>query len=404
MLMKLSSADMDKRNFTILIVFLSLLFLFAPVYGQKNHGIRKVVIDAGHGGHDPGTLGKKTREKDITLAVTLRLGKLIQDRMPEVEVIYTRKTDVFIELYRRAQIANDNKADLFISIHCNGVNNPVPRGVESWVMGLHKSKENLEVAKKENASILMEDNYAEYDGFNPNSPEANIIFSLFQNIYLDQSLAIASLVQEFTTKPLGLPDRGVKQAGFWVLYKTSMPGLLIETGFLSNQEDEEYLATEKGKDEMAMAIFQAFSTYKLSIEAGKAVQIADNRLNNNPVPKNEPSPEPVTPKQSPPAVETKVSPNPPKEEAPEGVVFKVQVLSHPKKLPTGSPLLKGLTDVDYYEQQGAYKYVVGNYTTLEEAIARQNKIRNGSFKDAFVVAFYKDTRITIPEAKKLLQK
>ncbi|MEI6576683.1 MAG: N-acetylmuramoyl-L-alanine amidase [Bacteroidota bacterium] len=409
-----------------------LIFGITPVaHGQKSTVLKKVVIDAGHGGHDPGTLGKKSREKDVTLAIALRLGQLIQENMPQVEVIFTRKTDVFIELFRRSEIANENKADLFISIHCNSSLNPVPRGVESWVMGLHKSKENLEVAKKENASILMEDNYTQYDGFNPNSPEANIIFSLYQNIYLDQSLAIASKVQEFATLPIHMPDRGVKQAGFWVLYKTTMPGLLIETGFLSNADDEEYLLGDNGKDEMASAIFKAFKAYKESFDIGKTIAVSDHRNSTTtaasvesqtenqttpPARKSTEKAELVIEKTEPKVVESvhKTVKSDPKQEKPKTktetevsnivVSFKVQFLSNPKKLPPTSPLFKGMKDYESYALQNSYKYVSGNFNNIADAKALQDKLRADGFPDAFVVAFYRGTRITIAEAKDILLK
>lgn len=394
---------MSKRKLTFFIVVIFLLSSSIAAWGQKKTGLTKVVIDAGHGGHDPGTLGKKSREKDVTLAVALRLGKLIQDKLPDVEVIFTRKTDVFIELFRRSQIANDYKADLFISIHCNSSPNPLPRGVESWVMGLHKSKENLEVAKKENASILMEENYTQYDGFNPNSPEANIIFSLYQNIYLDQSLAMASKVQSYATQPLSMPNRGVKQAGFWVLYKTSMPGILVETGFLSNQEDEEYLISEKGQDEMAHAIFNAFEAYKGACDGGRSATLADYRNDLSAQPKPVCKDSFVNVKQ----LQQPKEKNIPKQIVTPSageVVFRVQILSNPKKLASNSPVFKGLNDVESYEHQGAYKFVTGKYSKIEEAIKSQNQLRSDGFKDAFVVAFNNGIRITIVEAKKLMQK
>lgn len=395
---------MSKHKLTFFIIVISLLISGITAFGQKKAGLTKVVIDAGHGGHDPGTLGKKSREKDVTLTIALRLGKLIQDNLPGVEVIYTRKTDVFIELFRRSQIANDNKADLFISIHCNSSTNPIPRGVESWVMGLHKSKENLEVAKKENASILMEENYKQYDGFDPNSPVANIIFSLYQNIYLDQSLAMASKVQSFATQPLSMPNRGVKQAGFWVLYKTTMPGILVETGFLSNAEDEEYLLTEKGQDEMANAIFNAFKAYKEACDNGRLSTLAENR--NNPPSQSKP----VCVKDSTSNQHQLQQPkakNEPKQLAvqlAEEVVYRVQILSDPKKLAPNNPVFKGLTNVESYDYQGVHKYVSGKYSNMEEAVKLQNQLRSGGFKDAFVVAFYKGVRITIAEAKQIMQK
>ncbi|MCF8388407.1 MAG: N-acetylmuramoyl-L-alanine amidase, partial [Bacteroidales bacterium] len=205
----------------VALVFLPLHDAFADGEGR----IRKVVIDAGHGGRDPGALGKNSREKDIALSIALKTGGYIEKYLPDVEVIYTRKSDRFVELHKRAQIANEAQADLFISIHCNANNSSQPYGTETYVMGLHKSQANLEVAQKENAAILKEEDYqAEYEGFDPESPEAYIIFSLFQNAFLDQSLEFASLVQNQFKERVGLRDRGVMQAGFLVLYRITMPG------------------------------------------------------------------------------------------------------------------------------------------------------------------------------------
>ena len=250
--------------FILLIVCISV----SPNYnGVKNIKLKKVVIDAGHGGDDPGAVGKKSKEKDNALSIALKLGKCIKDNLPEVQVIYTRSTDKFVELYKRARIANEEKADLFISIHCNSTKKPESTGTETWVMGLHKSQANLEVAKKENSTILLENDYSQqYDGFDPNSPEANIIFSLYQNVYLDQSLILASKIQNQFTNKVGRVNRGVKQAGFLVLYKTTMPGVLVETGFISNPAEEEYLISEKGQTQIASAIFRAVREYKNELE------------------------------------------------------------------------------------------------------------------------------------------
>ncbi|NWJ49410.1 MAG: N-acetylmuramoyl-L-alanine amidase [Bacteroidetes bacterium] len=256
------------RKFVSYLTVIILLFIFQnQLYAQRKNQVHRIVIDAGHGGHDPGARGKSCREKDITLSIALKTGKLIKKNCPGVEVIYTRETDVFVELYRRAQIANENKADLFISIHCNANPSPFPYGTECYVMGLHKSDANLAVAKTENASILLEDNYSKrYDGFDPNSPEAYIIFNLFQNAYLDKSLDFASRVETNFTAHTQMPDRGVKQAGFLVLYRTTMPGVLVETGFISNTKDEAFLMSPKGQDRVAFSIYRAFDEYRRSFD------------------------------------------------------------------------------------------------------------------------------------------
>jgi N-acetylmuramoyl-L-alanine amidase len=229
--------------------------------------IKTIVIDPGHGGHDSGCLGSSAKEKHIALEIALKLGALIEEKFPEVNVVYTRKSDVFVELYERAAIANRNHADLFICIHCNS-GGPVAFGAETYVMGLHKTEDNLNVAKRENATILLEKDYKQkYDGFDPNSPEANIIFSLYQNAYLAQSLKFASAIQQQFEEYAGRFNRGVKQAGFLVLYKTAMPSVLIETGFLTNKTEEKYLLSEKGQQNISQSIFKAFSEYKLDMES-----------------------------------------------------------------------------------------------------------------------------------------
>jgi N-acetylmuramoyl-L-alanine amidase len=230
-----------------------------------SQGIKKVVIDAGHGGHDPGCHGAKSKEKEVCLAMALKLGKLIQESYKDVQVIYTRDTDVFVELHERANIANKNKADLFICIHANA-GQKTASGSETYVMGLHKTDDNLNVAKRENSVILMENDYnAVYEGFNPNSDEDIIALTLMQSAYLDQSVDIASKIQGQFEK-IGRKNRGVKQAGFLVLYKTAMPSILIETGFLTNQEEEAFLADVRNQDKMAQSMFNAFKQYKEGID------------------------------------------------------------------------------------------------------------------------------------------
>ncbi len=391
-----------KLHIIMLCFLLSLFSLsYAGPLPQKKPGIRKVVIDAGHGGHDPGTVGKRSKEKDIALSVSLLLGKMIRDQYPDVDVVYTRTTDIFVELYRRAKIANESKADLFISVHCNGTRNTSAMGTETWVMGLHKSQENLEVAKKENASILMEDSYNQYDGFDPNSPEANIVFSLFQNVYLDQSLDIATRVQHQFGKKLGLIDRGVKQAGFWVLYKTTMPGILVETGFLSNPEDEAYLVSEKGQKEVATAIFNAFGEYKQSVEGvisgnGEKTGVKEPPLA---VDKHQPDTGTGNRKVSEPAKpqENTFGSNADNEQ----LVYKVQIVSSEKEMLPGDPRFRGVRDVSHYRHQGAYRYTVGNFRRLQDAVVLQAEMQKKGFRDAFVVAFFKGVRISAEEAARI---
>ncbi len=229
-----------------------------------------IVIDAGHGGHDPGCQYGGKKEKNITLAIALKLGKIIKENLTDVNVIYTRDDDRFVELWERASIANKNNADFFISIHVNANEKPSAKGTETYTMGLHKTNENLEVAKRENSVVLMENDYSKrYDGFDPKSPEANIIFSMYQNVHLEQSIRFASKVEKQfknETKRLSL---GVKQAGFLVLWKTTMPSVLIETGFLSNEGERKFLCSDDGQESLANGIFEALKEYKEEVHSTK---------------------------------------------------------------------------------------------------------------------------------------
>jgi N-acetylmuramoyl-L-alanine amidase len=245
-----------------------LLFLLSfEIHEQKSSQVKVIVIDAGHGGKDPGCGGIYSREKDITLKIALQLGTLIESNLSDVKVIYTRKDDRFIELYDRAGIANRANADLFISIHVNSGPTHLD-GTETYCMGLHKSEQNLAVAQRENASILMEANQNQnYDGFDPNKPESYIMFSLYQNANLTNSTILAEKIEKEFSIYNKRKSRGVKQAGFLVLWKTTMPAVLIETGFLTHQEEENYLNSAKGNIEMAFAIYSAIEDYKAYIEA-----------------------------------------------------------------------------------------------------------------------------------------
>jgi N-acetylmuramoyl-L-alanine amidase len=257
---------MKRREFILKSSALAALPFF-PFPSSNDFKIRTVVIDAGHGGKDPGTVGKFLKEKDVVLKLAIKVGEYIEKNMPEVKVVYTRKTDKFIELGERAAISNRNKADLFISIHANAIANPSTYGTETWVMGLHKSEENLAVAKRENSVIQYEDNYQErYEGFD-NSPESYIMLSLMQNAYLESSLKFADKIEKQFKNKAGRHSRGVKQAGFVVLYKTATPSVLVEAGFLSNETEEKFLGTENGQELIASGIYRAFKEYKSDVES-----------------------------------------------------------------------------------------------------------------------------------------
>ncbi len=403
-----------------LLLLVVINFSVNPVYGQDFTKIDKVVIDAGHGGKDPGTMGKHVDEKDIALAIALKVGKLISDNLKDVKVIYTRKTDVFVELFRRAQIANKAKADLFISIHCNANKSTVAKGTETWVMGTHRSKKNLEVAKKENSAILLEANHEKnYDNFDPNSPESYITLSLLQSAYTEQSMSLAEAVQtQFRTR-VHRVDRGVKEAGFLVLVYTAMPSILIETGFLSNPDDEKFLMSEKGKDYIASAIYRAFKNYKKSIEDNSAIIYADssqdekrNNLSKSTINSKKKS----SVKQTTQAIAKGSNANEKskslnaahkksagKKAVMNEVYFGVQFTTRSKKVNIAKNF-KGITEVWYYSQKGHIKYVSGRYADFKSAMHQMRKIRKGKYKDAFVVAFINGKRVSRAQAEAELKK
>jgi N-acetylmuramoyl-L-alanine amidase len=258
------------KIFLILIVPLNLYSQNRPA--TVSAGVRTVVIDPGHGGKDPGALGKRVYEKDINLAVALGFGKLVEEWFPDVRILYTRTTDVFVDLIERSNVANSNNADLFISIHANAVENEKDRnktsGNETYIMGLHKSEDNLRVAMFENSSIKLEDNYeSKYDGFDPSDPESYIMFSLMQDEFMERSLKMAELIQEeFQNGPV-TKDRGVKQDGFLVLWKTAAPSVLIELGFISHPEEELTLMNRDNQQRMSECIFRAFKRYREYMES-----------------------------------------------------------------------------------------------------------------------------------------
>ncbi len=349
-----------RRTIIPIMIIVALVLNVGLVEAQKE--LSTVVIDAGHGGKDPGALGKKLKEKDLVLDVALRVGKLINEGFPEVKTIYTRKTDVFIPLDERAEIANHNGADLFISIHANWVKNTAISGSETFVLGLHRSKENLEVAQKENSVITFEDDYtSKYEGFDPTQPESYIIFELMQNTYLEQSISMASMVQDnFVNLRRG--NRGVKQAGFLVLRQTSMPSILIELGFLSNAEEESYMLTEKGKAELAGAIYKAFEQYKNQFD-GKTQQVV-------------------------------VGKNVPRDVA--GVWFRVQYASSAKAL---DQVEQRFGEVYTYVEDGRYKYMVYKCSTYNEAAEKMKKVKE-VYPDCFIVAFDNGEKTTVKAARK----
>nr|WP_302831032.1 N-acetylmuramoyl-L-alanine amidase [uncultured Bacteroides sp.] len=357
-----------------------------------------VVIDAGHGGHDPGAVGKISKEKNINLNVALKFGKLIQKNCSDVKVVYTRTRDVFIPLDRRAEIANDAKADLFISIHTNALaKNRTAKGASTWTLGLAKSDANLEVAKRENSVILYESDYkTRYAGFNPNSAESYIIFEFMQDKYMSQSVHLASLVQKQFRHSCNRVDRGVHQAGFLVLKASAMPSILIELGFISTPEEERYLNSEAGTATLANGIFRAFLAYKREQEirlngSSKTILPEDipepveevtatadaNKENNVPQPqKTKPAPQRPQPVEKAVVNQTERT----------GIVFKIQILTSSRPLAKNDKRLKGLKNVDYYKEGGLYKYTYGASPDYNKVVHTKRSI-TAQFKDAFIIAF-----------------
>ena len=352
-----------------LIIFIILIgfLVFTPKAEAQTAKIQTVVIDAGHGGKDPGAVGKKAKEKDITLAVAKKVGANIKKQYPDVKVYYTRTTDVFVELMERANIANRNNADLFISIHCNSVaKSPKTGGAETFIMGDHRNSANLAVAKRENASILYESNAeANYGGFDPNSTEAYIAFSFIQSEFKQRSLEFAELVQNQLVGSAKRYDRGVQQAGFLVLYKTAMPSVLVELGFISNPTEEAYMQSADGQNALAAAIANAFKTYKTNFEK--------NSVNMQQ--------EIVATEEKPAAPETPVV-----EETP-AIIYKVQFTTRSRAVDNAQSIYNNLRDVDYYEHNGMFKYTAGCFATKAEADAYLKEVISKGYDGAFVVKF-----------------
>lgn len=351
--------------YRILLTIICLIFITGiPAQDVSSVKVRKVVIDAGHGGHDPGavSINKRVFEKDITLSVALRLGALIKEKYPDIEVIYTRTTDVFIPLIRRTEIANKNQANLFISVHVNSAKARSASGSETFVMGMDKSSSNLEVTMLENSVITLEgDHESKYEGFDPNNPESYIIFSLLQNAHLEQSLIMASLIQDqFSKGPVKI-NRGIKQGGLLVLWKTTMPAVLIELGFISNSLDYQILASKESHSQFANSIFKAFEEFKVQYEGGSKIE------------------SPVY------AMDIKDE---------DSMHFSIQILAVTRILPKNAPDLKGEKNARYITVGKYYKYNVGNYESLEKAKGELDKVKL-KFPGAFIIKVEKETIVPL---------
>lgn len=371
-----------------------IFFLFAFVvsnnfvFGQSSSNkIKTIVIDPGHGGKDSGTMGTKRfkiYEKHVALSVSLKLGKYISENFPDVEVIYTRNSDVFLELNERTEIANNANADLFISIHCDGFTNPKPSGASVFVMGMSKLKANMDVAMRENAAIYLEDNYQQkYDGFDPKSPESYIVFSLMQNTYLNQSLSFAEEVENQFSTRANRKSRGVKQAPFYVISRTNMPSILVECGFLTNPKEEEFLHSDIGQDYIASAIFRAFRSYKESIEI-EDTKTSQKEVKNDSmfISKNE-------------NVSKEIFNEP-------QLLFKVQIGTFLKSMLNQKQFIE--LDAEEIKVNGTYKYYVSSGKDKQKAEKLKIYLQDIGFKGAFLVAFLDGKQISTKEALNLQYK
>lgn len=406
-------------TFCFLILVVSCFLCFAQQEKGKNI-FDKVVIDAGHGGDKPGAIGSKYKEKDVTLAVAIKLGKLINENLKTVKVYYTRVIDQDIDLYKRSSVANKINADLFLSIHCNSATNKNAAGTETYAMGLGKTESNLEVAKKENAEILTEKGSAEnYQGFDLNSPEGDILLSLYQNAYLQNSLDFAAKIQAQYSKHVPMKSRGVHQANFVVLWKAAMPAVLTEIGFISNPKEEEYIGSEYGQWVIASCIFRAICEYRNKVDnlsdripsvdelVPKDVKEKEEiRKQNELLAQKQRAEEQKKLAEQKKLREEKLKKDKQEELAEQkknegtDLVYRVQFLSSPTQLKNNDNRLQGLDDVFSYCEKGAWKYTAGIFATDKEALTYQKKVKE-KYSDAFIVAFYNGKRVSMVEAKRL---
>ena len=396
----------------ILSLVVMWLLLVLNVFSASNRFT--LVIDAGHGGHDAGALGSMSKEKDINLSVALAFGKYVERNQPDVKVVYTRKTDVFIPLKERANIANRAGADLFISVHTNALPaGKIARGFETYTLGMHRAKDNLDVAMRENSVISMEKGYQQtYQGFDPRSSESYIIFEFIQGKNMERSVELARLIQRSVCAGANRPNKGVHQAGFLVLRETSMPGCLIELGFITTPDEEALLNTASRVDDIARSIYQAFAQYKDKYDKGVSVPYRPTGDDATDVPSIVPSDfkedkasvvaKPTTRAAVRTAPASKV-----KEKAPsvakqprqvqDKPVFKVQILTSSRVLHAGDSHFKGETEIDSYQENGMVKYTIGASTNYNE-IYRLRKSLLEKFPEAFIIAFKNGEKYDVSQA------
>jgi N-acetylmuramoyl-L-alanine amidase len=436
--------NLFKRLAYFAIVFSGFVCCFnSAVYGQQGAMIKTLVIDAGHGGKDPGAIGAHGhREAHLALAVALKFGALVQQYFPQIKTIYTRKTDVFLTLNERADIANKAKADLFFCIHINSSTNKEAKGSSTYALGLHRTEENLEVAKRENAVIELEEGGLRNYDFNPNTPEGHIIMSMKQNAFLDQSLRIASHIEDEQAVVAKRKSRGVKQAGFYVLYKTSMPSILTEIGFISNLEEELFMASEKGQQLIALSLFKGFVKYRNAIE-GKSDKIDISQL----IPKDDesmpakdavvkhteslakantvskaPAMQSDTTSQNSRILETEVGTSkeeteaqsqnitpqkesgPPVQKADDALVFRIQVAAG-NAFPKSKQAIEAKFGKIFTETlpNGIIRYMIGAYSSVKEVKSDLPNAKNMGFPDAFIVAYENGQRVANKRLAELLK-
>ena len=435
-------------------IFIIGLFFTFPLQGQDSRFT--VVLDAGHGGHDPGAMGDISREKEINLSIVLELGKIISQNSRDVKVVYTRKTDVYLTLQERADVVNNNHADLFICIHTNSAKSGTAFGAETFTLGLAKSKANLDVAMRENSVILLEENYhAKYKGFDPNSVDSYIMFEFMQDKYIDRSVELASSIQNQFVNYSKRADRGVRQAGFWVLHRSACPSVLVEVGFISNKAEEQYLNSEQGRTEMATAVYNAFLNYKKEHDkrSGRQETTVQTERRSKSVELKQPEPsqtlqqgvvtkQPTSkePKVIPPTVVTKevlksdsptlsattakvnnatnfktsnAKPAPIVVNTKSGTreskvelktnapIFKVQIYASKVALKANAEELKGVENTESFLEFGYNKYTLGAETEYVNAVKLKRSLYS-KFPDAFIIAFVNGTKISEKEALKIV--
>ena len=397
-----------------LIWALMCMFVMTSLAANKRFTL---VIDPGHGGHDAGALGAISKEKNINLAVALRFGKYVEQNLPEVRVIYTRKTDVFIPLNERANIANRANADLFISVHTNALPaGKIARGFETYTLGMHRAKDNLDVAMRENSVISMEKDYQQrYQGFDPRSSESYIIFEFIQGKNMERSVDLARMIQRGVCDGANRPDKGVHQAGFLVLRETSMPGCLIELGFITTPDEERLLNNDSRVDDIARGIYEAFAKYKNKYDRSVSVpyRAKDSEEVNIPkiVPDQEPAPktrvvtrgkQPKREEATPEQPKREVKKQEPKKdvkkaEVADAPVFKLQIFVGSRNLRKGDAHFKGETDYDSFQEGNLVKYTLGASTNYNE-IYRLRKEKLDKFPEAFIIAFKNGQKYDVNQA------